>query len=167
MPCVLVDQGTETSVHPKLDYVNSRSMEFFRQLGLVDDVRAAGVAPRHRADVIWSTGLAGEPITTWRLPSVDEERRRIAERNDGTQPAEPGQRVSQPDLGQAGAVKRCRIVVPHALLPGGIHRCLRLLFGDVTEHIAQRGRAEADDATGQLVFDAHVCSCKSVEVEPV
>ncbi|BCL13440.1 FAD-dependent monooxygenase [Micromonospora sagamiensis] len=96
--CVLVDQGFETSVHPKLDYVNSRSMEFLRQLGIADDVRAAGVAPEHRADVIWSTGLAGEPITTWGLPSVDEEWRRIAEQNDGTQPTEPGQRISQIDL---------------------------------------------------------------------
>jgi 2-polyprenyl-6-methoxyphenol hydroxylase-like FAD-dependent oxidoreductase len=95
IPCVLVDQGFETSVHPKLDFVNSRSMEFFRQLGIADDVRSAGVAPEHRADVIWSTGLAGEPITTWGLPSVSEEWRRIAEQNDGTQAAEPGQRISQ------------------------------------------------------------------------
>ncbi|WP_225801882.1 FAD-dependent monooxygenase [Streptomyces sp. NK15101] len=98
VPCVLVDQGVETSVHPKLDYVNSRSMEFLRRLGIADDIRAAGVAPEHRADVIWSTGLAGEPITTWDLPSVAEERRRITERNDGTQPAEPGQRISQIEL---------------------------------------------------------------------
>ena len=98
VPSVLVDQGFETSVHPKLDFVNCRSMEFFRQLGLAGDVRSAGVAPEHRADVIWSSGLAGEPITTWRLPSVAEERRHIAEHNDGTQPVEPGQRISQIDL---------------------------------------------------------------------
>ncbi|MEV0492144.1 FAD-dependent monooxygenase [Streptomyces atratus] len=98
VPCVLVDQDFETSVHPKLDYVNSRSMEFFRQLGIADDVRRAGVAPEYRADVIWSTGLAGEPITTWGLPSVSEEWRRITEHNDGTQPVEPGQRISQIDL---------------------------------------------------------------------
>lgn len=98
VPSVLVDQGFETSVHPKLDYVNARSMEFFRQLGIADDVRAAGVAPGHGADVIWSTGLAGAPITTWELPSVAEEWRRIVERNDGTQPAEPGQRISQIEL---------------------------------------------------------------------
>ena len=96
--CVLVDQGFETSVHPKLDYVNSRSMEFFRQLGLTADVRSAGVAPEHRAEVIWSTGLAGEPIARWGLPSVSEEWRRIAEHNDGTEPVEPGQRISQIDL---------------------------------------------------------------------
>jgi 2-polyprenyl-6-methoxyphenol hydroxylase-like FAD-dependent oxidoreductase len=96
--CVLLDQGFTTSVHPKLDYVNSRTMELFRDLGIAGDVRRAGVAPEHRADVIWSTGLAGEPITTWRLPSVSQQRRRIAEQNDGTLPAEPGQRISQIEL---------------------------------------------------------------------
>jgi 2-polyprenyl-6-methoxyphenol hydroxylase-like FAD-dependent oxidoreductase len=98
VPCVLVDREFETSVHPKLDYVNSRSMEFFRRLGIADDVRSAGVAPEHRADVIWSTGLAGEPITRWELPSVAEERRRITELDDGTLPTEPGQRISQIEL---------------------------------------------------------------------
>ncbi|WP_327000771.1 FAD-dependent monooxygenase [Dactylosporangium sp. NBC_01737] len=96
--CVLVDQGFETSVHPKLDFVNTRSMEFFRQLGIADGVRAAGVAPQHRSDVIWSTGLAGAPITTWGLPSVAEQWRYIAEHNDGSQPVEPGQRISQVEL---------------------------------------------------------------------
>jgi 2-polyprenyl-6-methoxyphenol hydroxylase-like FAD-dependent oxidoreductase len=98
VPCVLVDQGFETSVHPKLDYVNARSMEFLRQLGIAADIRAAGVAPEHRADVIWSTGLAGAPITTWALPSVAQQWQRIAEHNDGTEPTEPGQRISQIDL---------------------------------------------------------------------
>ncbi|GAA1881002.1 FAD-dependent monooxygenase [Asanoa iriomotensis] len=98
VPSVLVDQSFETSDHPKLDYVNARSMEFLRQLGIADDVRAAGVAPEHPADVIWSTGLAGGPITTWKLPSVAEERARIATHDDGTQPVEPGQRISQVDL---------------------------------------------------------------------
>jgi 2-polyprenyl-6-methoxyphenol hydroxylase-like FAD-dependent oxidoreductase len=96
--CVLVEEGFETTNHPKLDFVSSRSMESLRQLGLADDVRSAGVGPEHPSDVIWSTGLAGEPITVWKIPSVAEERRRIAERNDGTQPAEPGQRLSQINL---------------------------------------------------------------------
>src|SRR4051812_19497269 len=95
VPCVLVDRQSRTTSHPKLDYVSSRSMELFRPLGLTDEVRSAGVGPQHPSDVIWSTGLAGQPITVWKLPSVDEQRHRIAERNDGTQPVEPGQRISQ------------------------------------------------------------------------
>lgn len=93
--CVVVERQSETTRHPKLDYVNARSMELFRPLGLTADVRAARVGPEHSADIIWSTGLAGVPITVWRLPSVAEQRRRIAQHNDGTQPVEPGQRISQ------------------------------------------------------------------------
>ncbi|MBQ1023700.1 FAD-dependent monooxygenase [Micromonospora sp. C95] len=98
VPCVLVDAGFETSNHPKLDFVNPRSMELFRQLDLVNDVRSAGVGAEHPADVVWSTGLAGQPISTWAIPSVAAERRQITEQNDGTQPAEPGQRISQINL---------------------------------------------------------------------
>nr|WP_198151215.1 FAD-dependent monooxygenase [Kibdelosporangium sp. MJ126-NF4]CEL13109.1 Salicylate hydroxylase [Kibdelosporangium sp. MJ126-NF4]CTQ98796.1 Salicylate hydroxylase (EC 1.14.13.1) [Kibdelosporangium sp. MJ126-NF4] len=98
VPSVLVDEAVETTDHPKLDFVNSRSMELLRQLGLADDVRSAGIGSEHPADVIWSTGLAGEPITTWRMPSAADEYRRVVERNDGTRSAEPGQRLSQIDL---------------------------------------------------------------------
>ncbi|MFE0153503.1 FAD-dependent monooxygenase [Nonomuraea sp. NPDC059007] len=98
VPCVLVEESFETTNHPKLDYISSRSMELLRRLGLTADVRSVGVRPEHQADVIWSTGLAGQPITVWRLPSVSEERQYIAEHNDGTQPVEPGQRLSQIDL---------------------------------------------------------------------
>lgn len=93
--CVLVDSSTETTGHPKLDVVNARSMELLDRLGLAGEIRAAGVAAEHPSDVIWSTGLAGEPITVWRLPSVTECWQRIRERNDGTQPAQPWQRLSQ------------------------------------------------------------------------
>ncbi|GIF42938.1 FAD-dependent monooxygenase [Actinoplanes xinjiangensis] len=96
--CTVVDERFTTTTHPKLDYVNARSMELLRPLGLTEDVRAAGVGADNPSTVIWSTGLAGEPITAWELPSVTQERRRIVEHNDGTQPAEPGQRLSQIDL---------------------------------------------------------------------
>ncbi|MEV4807746.1 FAD-dependent monooxygenase [Nonomuraea sp. NPDC049421] len=98
IPSILVEENFETTNHPKLDFISCRSMELFRQLDLTDEIRAAGVGPEHPADVIWSTGLAGPPITVWNLPSVAEERRHIADRNDGTQPVEPGQRLSQIDL---------------------------------------------------------------------
>ncbi|MGW1279612.1 FAD-dependent monooxygenase [Streptomyces tsukubensis] len=95
---VLVDRELGTTGHPKLDFVNSRSMELLRRLGVADDIRSAGVGPGHRADVIWSTGLAGRPITTWELPSVSEELARTAASNDGSHPREPGQRISQIEL---------------------------------------------------------------------
>lgn len=95
---VLVEQAMETTSHPKVDITSSRSMELLARMGIARDVRAAGVGHQHPFDVIWSTGLTGEVVTTWRLPSVDEMRRRIFERNDGTQPHEPWQRISQVEL---------------------------------------------------------------------
>ncbi|WP_166349368.1 FAD-dependent monooxygenase [Phytoactinopolyspora limicola] len=95
VPSVLVEQSLTTTSQPKLDVINTRSMELFDRLGLASDVRAAGVAPEHAFDVIWSTGLDGEVITTWDLPSVNDVWDRIRDRNDGTQPAQPWQRMSQ------------------------------------------------------------------------
>jgi len=39
--------------------------------------------------------MAKEPVTKWKLPSVDGFRQRIAEKNDGSMPREPWQRLSQ------------------------------------------------------------------------
>lgn len=49
----------------------------------------------HPYNVTMCSGLGGRLITTWELPGVDEWRRTIAESNDGTQPLEPWQRLSQ------------------------------------------------------------------------
>jgi len=93
--CILVEQAWHTTHHPKMDVVNTRSMELLDRLGLAEPIRAAGVGSQHPSDVIWSTGLAGRPITVWQLPSVAESWRRIRQRNDGSQPAQPWQRLSQ------------------------------------------------------------------------
>ena len=93
--CILVEQAEHTTNHPKMDVVNTRSMELLDRLGLAEPIRAAGVAAEHPSDVIWSTGLAGQPITVWQQPSVAESWRRIRQVNDGGQPAQPWQRLSQ------------------------------------------------------------------------
>jgi FAD-dependent monooxygenase len=46
--------------------------------------------------VLISSGLSTkEPLTKWDLPSVDRFRQQIREKNNGTQPLEPWQRISQ------------------------------------------------------------------------
>ena len=52
------------------------------------------------------------------------------------------QRLAQAHFGQTGAIKRCRVEIANALLPGGLDRCSRLFVGNFSEHIAQRGGAE-------------------------
>ncbi|MCC3761587.1 FAD-dependent monooxygenase [Glycomyces sp. TRM65418] len=105
--CLLAEQNAGPTVHPKMEFTNPRTMEHHARLGLADDIRRAGVPPEFAFDVIWSTGLDGERLAVWRQPSVEDRWRRIRERNDGTQPSQPYQRISQADL-EPVLLEHCR-----------------------------------------------------------
>ncbi|KAK5064849.1 hypothetical protein LTR84_000683 [Exophiala bonariae] len=93
---ILFERNKTTTKWPKMDLTNARSMEIFRKLGLAEDLRLQGVPPDVDQDVLISSGLSQEkPLTKWELPGVDKFRKRIQEVNDGTQPREPWQRLSQ------------------------------------------------------------------------
>ncbi|EXJ70410.1 uncharacterized protein A1O5_06478 [Cladophialophora psammophila CBS 110553] len=93
---VLFERNQTTTRWPKMDLTNARSMELFRKLGLADDLRRQGVLAHIGQPVLVSSGLsAKEPITRWDLPSVEMFRKEIREKNDGTKPSEPWQRLSQ------------------------------------------------------------------------
>ncbi|KAH8885900.1 FAD-binding domain-containing protein [Thozetella sp. PMI_491] len=93
---ILFERNNTTTKWPKMDLTNARSMEMFRKLGLADDLRKQGVPAEIDQNVLISTGLAAErPLTMWELPGVDKFRKQIRDNNDGTQPLEPYQRLSQ------------------------------------------------------------------------
>lgn len=93
---VLFERNKTTTKWPKMDLTNGRSMEIFRKLGLDEDLRKQGVAADIDQNVLISSGLsADKPITLWELPGVKKFREHIRRNNDGTQPQEPWQRVSQ------------------------------------------------------------------------
>jgi 2-polyprenyl-6-methoxyphenol hydroxylase-like FAD-dependent oxidoreductase len=126
-------------------------MELFRPLGLGAPIRAAGVGAGHTADVIWSTGLDGDPITVWKLPSVDEQRRHITAHNDGTQPAEPGQRISQIDL-EPVLREQCRAHPRIDLRCGWDFQALSQDEDGVTSHLADTGSGEPLTIRSQYVI---------------
>jgi len=95
VPCLLAERNPTTSAHPKMDVTNTRSMELFRRLGVIDRLRAAAVPEDHNMDVVWVTGMSGFEVHRFHYPSVIEARERIRARNDGSQPREPNMRVSQ------------------------------------------------------------------------
>lgn len=96
MKSKLFERNKTTTKWPKMDLTNARSMEIFHKLGLADDLRKQGVPPDIDQNVIISTGLSAEkPLTQWNLPGVEKFRSQIQNTNDGTQPQEPWQRVSQ------------------------------------------------------------------------
>ena len=96
---LLVERHPTTTRHPKMDITNGRSMELFRRLGLVDQLRAVGVAEDNNFDVSWITALAreagGRELHRFRYPGVTAKRAEIRQHNDGSQPREPAMRVSQ------------------------------------------------------------------------
>ncbi|MHB8690479.1 MAG: FAD-dependent monooxygenase [Solirubrobacteraceae bacterium] len=103
---VLVERRPQTTTFPKMDITNARSMELLERLGLGELVRAVGVEPHHSFDVIFSSSLAGREFARWRLPSVDAMRTDIAQRVDGSAPAQPWQRTSQAHV-EAALMERC------------------------------------------------------------
>lgn len=55
-----------------------------------------GITPETPYNVLFSTGLGSvAPVTTWELPGVSRFREAIKSNNDGSQPLEPYQRLSQ------------------------------------------------------------------------
>ena len=59
---LLVERHPGTAVHPKARGINSRTMEIFRQCGVEDRIRAAGLAPERSRFIVWSRSLAGEEL---------------------------------------------------------------------------------------------------------
>lgn len=90
---LVIERSVAASAHPKMDYLNGRSMELLRRLDVVDEIRRLGVPPDHRFNFRWAEDLDSEPIAVWDHPSVGELRRRFAEVDDGTAMLEPYQRL--------------------------------------------------------------------------
>ncbi|WP_197651788.1 FAD-dependent monooxygenase [Carbonactinospora thermoautotrophica] len=93
VPSILIDRSLTPSRHPKMDFVNGRSMELLRRLGLSDEIRALGVGPEHPFTFIWTRGFDEPPLTRWHYPSVAGVLEKINKVNDGSMPLEPYQRV--------------------------------------------------------------------------
>ena len=106
-PCVVIEKSTGASRHPKMDFVNARSMELLRRLGITDEIRGMGVPGDQDLNFLWTLGFGEEPIAEWTFPSVDELYRQMAKTNDGTMPCEPYQRVIGSLLEDLGR-RRCR-----------------------------------------------------------
>ncbi len=93
VPSILVEQSTSPSRYPKMDYINGRSMELLRRLGLAEDIRRHGVSPEHSSNFIWTRSFDEPPVAVWKYASVAEMQERIATVNDGSVGTEPYQRV--------------------------------------------------------------------------
>jgi 2-polyprenyl-6-methoxyphenol hydroxylase-like FAD-dependent oxidoreductase len=93
--CVLIEQKEAPQFLPKMERCNARTMEIFRRLGLADKVRAAGLPSDVPMDVFIILAMNEPPLLRQHYPSVDQARAAIKLCNDGTQPLEPYQLISQ------------------------------------------------------------------------
>ncbi|WP_019814452.1 FAD-dependent monooxygenase [Saccharomonospora saliphila] len=91
--CTVVERAPTTTPHPKMDFLNARSMELLRRVGVAEAIRDRGVAARHPFDFHWIDRLGAPPITVWQYQSVSGMRERMREDNDGSAPWEPYQRL--------------------------------------------------------------------------
>ena len=97
---ILINDRLETTTHPKLDVVNTRSMEIFRQLGLATRIRDAGNPTSANQYVSFAAAAVGPFYKVldsrhFIYKPNDEARQQIRETNDGTLPLESMQRIAQ------------------------------------------------------------------------
>ncbi|MCP8467628.1 FAD-dependent monooxygenase [Pseudomonas sp. ZM23] len=97
---VLLNDRRETTSHPKLDVVNCRSMEIFRQLGLAERIRAAGNpvdANQYSALAASASGPFYSVMSDRHLiyQPVSQAEQAIRACRDGSLPLESMQRIAQ------------------------------------------------------------------------
>lgn len=95
VPVLLLSQGRETSVHPKCNLTNARSMEQFRRLGIAADIRACGLPPSMPPDIVYMTRFSGREIHRHRFPPAAMAAAHYRAHPDGWLTPEPQHRVSQ------------------------------------------------------------------------
>src|SRR5215813_14542697 len=59
---LLAERHPGTSIHPKARGINARTMEIFRQCGVENAIRNAGLPPERTGLIVWVQTLAGEEI---------------------------------------------------------------------------------------------------------
>lgn len=93
VPSIVLERSTTPSRFPKMDYINGRSMELLRRLGVAEEIRERGVDPGLPSNFVWTRGLDEPPIAVWEYASPAELMKRAAEVNDGSAPLEAYQRM--------------------------------------------------------------------------
>jgi 2-polyprenyl-6-methoxyphenol hydroxylase-like FAD-dependent oxidoreductase len=93
--CMVVEQKEAPQFLPKMERCNARSMEIYRRMGIVEQVRAAGLPAQCPMDVFIVLSLVEPPLLHLPYPSVAQAKAQIAATNDGSLPLEPYQLISQ------------------------------------------------------------------------
>ncbi|KAG0648074.1 FAD-dependent monooxygenase apdD [Hyphodiscus hymeniophilus] len=94
-PCMMIEKSLTTTVHPKMEYTNSRTAEIYSLTGLDHVLKPLAIPEKYTFNETWTTGFGGELLTTWERPSPEENRKQALSENDGTWSCEPRIRQMQ------------------------------------------------------------------------
>lgn len=78
-PCLLVEERTGPTAHPKATLLGARSMELFRRWGITDEIFAAALPPEVNYFITFSTRLTGHELYRITSPSIRDTIERPAE----------------------------------------------------------------------------------------
>ncbi|MEQ3549466.1 FAD-dependent monooxygenase [Pseudonocardia nematodicida] len=92
---LVVEQAPQTTRNPRCNTTNARSMEYFRRLGIADEIRRAGLPLDHASDVVYCTSVTGRELHRFRFSSSGEILDGTAPEFDEWPTPEPQHRVSQ------------------------------------------------------------------------
>jgi 2-polyprenyl-6-methoxyphenol hydroxylase-like FAD-dependent oxidoreductase len=92
---MVIEQKDAPQFLPKMERCNARTMEIYRRMGIVEEVRAAGLPAHCPMDIFIVLSLIEPPLVHHVHPSVAEAKAQIAKSEDGSQPLEPYQLISQ------------------------------------------------------------------------
>src|SRR5215475_5743864 len=92
---LVIEQKDAPQFLPKMERCNTRTMEIYRRMGIVEKVRAAGLPAHCPMDIFIVLSLVEPALVHHVHPSVAEARAQIAKSADGNQPLEPYQLISQ------------------------------------------------------------------------
>jgi 2-polyprenyl-6-methoxyphenol hydroxylase-like FAD-dependent oxidoreductase len=95
VPCTIIEQKEAPQFLPKMERCNARTMEIYRRMGIAEEVRAAGLPAHCPMDIFIVPSLIEAPLVHHVHPSVAEAKARIAKSEDGSEPLEPYQLISQ------------------------------------------------------------------------
>ncbi len=92
---ILVDRKPTTAFNPQANATQARTMEHFRRLGFVEEIRAQGLPGDHPTDVAYFTRFATHELARYEMPGSTEAARAARRRDRSFSAAEPAHRVSQ------------------------------------------------------------------------
>lgn len=91
----LFDEKQSTAYNPQANATQARTMEYYRRLGIADEIRALGLPEDFPTDIAYFTRYAKHELARFRLPSAREARKRIRGLSGSWSAAELPHRVSQ------------------------------------------------------------------------